>query len=131
MAKKPISTYSVRDGTPSHISLNRRGRRGSDTATLGAVSKAFFVGRGGDESDPVVWACYVNPGSGERWYVLTYDGERMFFGLIAGAEVRLGEFDRLELEAIGAYLDPEWQPKPLSVVQQLCLCFHSRNPRTR
>lgn len=116
---------------PSYISPNRWGRRGSNTATLGAVSKAFFVGHGDDESDPVVWACYVSPGCGERWYVLTYDGERIFFGLIAGAEVRLGEFDRLELEATGAYLDPEWQPKPLSVVRQLCLCLHSYNPRTR
>lgn len=28
-------------------------------------------------------------------------------------------FDRLELESVGAYLDPAWQPRPLSAVRAI------------
>jgi hypothetical protein len=67
-----------------------------------------------NEPDPLVYACYAHQRLGWRWFVTEYDGSRIFFGLVAGFEVEVGYFDRLELEAAGARLDPRWEPITLS-----------------
>ncbi|WP_018466057.1 hypothetical protein [Calidithermus timidus] len=71
------------------------------------------------EPDPVVWACYLHPRTRWAWFVLEHDGEQTFFGLVHGFADELGYFDRLELESAGAYLDPAWQPRPLSEVRAI------------
>jgi hypothetical protein len=67
------------------------------------------------ERDPTVFARYTHP-SGWTWYVLEYDGARTLFGLVAGCEIELGYFDRLELDALGARLEPSWEAMLLSAV---------------
>ena len=68
--------------------------------------------------DPTVHAAYSHPLTGWRWFITESDGERTFFGLVAGFETELGYFDREELEANGCTLEPDWTPKPLSIVRQ-------------
>jgi hypothetical protein len=71
-----------------------------------------------NEPAPLFYACYVHQRLGWRWFVTEYDGSSTFFGLVAGFEVELGYFDRLELEAAGARLDPHWEPITLSEARQ-------------
>ncbi len=68
------------------------------------------------EHDPLVHVCYRCPRSGWTWYVTEYDGSRRFFGLVAGFEIELGYFDRLELETAGVKPERNWEAKPLSEV---------------
>jgi hypothetical protein len=71
-----------------------------------------------NEPDPLVYACYAHQRLGWRWFVIEYDGSRTFFGLVAGFEIELGYFDRLELEAAGAKLDSHREPMALSAVRK-------------
>ena len=67
--------------------------------------------------DPMVHACFEHPFSSWSWFVTEYDGEQIFFGLVAGFEVELGYFDRLELEENGCVLVQGWVARPLSEVR--------------
>lgn len=71
-----------------------------------------------NEPDPLAYTCYIHSRLGWRSFVTEYDGSRIFFGLVAGFEIELGYFDRLELEAAGAKLDPHWEPITLSEVRR-------------
>ena len=73
------------------------------------------------ERDPLVHVCYRCPRSGWTWHVTEYDGSRRFFGLVAGFEIELGYFDRLELEANGIELEQNWEAKLLSEVWRALL----------
>lgn len=69
--------------------------------------------------NPLVWACYLHPRSSWAWFVIEHDYEQTFFGLVHGFVDELGYFDRLELESVGAFLDPAWRPRPLSEVRAM------------
>ncbi|MBZ0283149.1 MAG: DUF2958 domain-containing protein [Anaerolineae bacterium] len=47
---------------------------------------------------------FFAPGSAWTWYPTEFDGEDLFFGLVAGIEVELGYFSWTELEGVrGAF----------------------------
>ncbi len=52
------------------------------------------------EQDPLVAAKFFTPWSSWTWYVLEFDGEDLFFGLVCGHERELGYFSLSELESI-------------------------------
>ena len=78
-------------------------------------------------SDPIVVAKWFSPYSNWRWFAIEFDGEDIFFGLVQGFEVELGNFSKKELEeltfGLGRYQVPaierdlSWQPKKLSEVR--------------
>lgn len=74
------------------------------------------------QRDPVVIAKFFAPWSSWTWYVLEYDGEDTFFGLVHGFEKELGSFSLSELQSVsGPYglkieRDLFWQPTHLSQV---------------
>lgn len=53
------------------------------------------------------------------WYLIEFDGQDRFFGLMAGKHSVAGEFSLAELESLGdekeggVYLDRSFQPAPL------------------
>ena len=71
------------------------------------------------QKDPIVYARFTHPRSGWQWFATEFDGERTFFGLVAGFEVELGYFDLRELEMNGCVLDEGWAPRTLSRVRLL------------
>ncbi len=76
-----------------------------------------------NELDPLVYICYAHPRLDWCWFVTEYDASSTFFGLVAGFEVELGYFDRLELEAAGARRDPHWETMALSAVRRRLALF--------
>ncbi|MEQ9617077.1 MAG: DUF2958 domain-containing protein [Phycisphaerales bacterium] len=76
------------------------------------------------EEDPIVQAKFFTPWSDWTWYVLEFDGEDLFFGLVDGFEVELGYFSLGELESLrgpgGLTIerDRHFEPKPLSEVRR-------------
>ncbi len=73
--------------------------------------------------DPMVVCKFFTPDSSWTWYVLEFDGEDTFFGLVVGHVPELGYFALSELEAIrGPYglaieRDLWWTPVRLSKVR--------------
>lgn len=43
---------------------------------------------------------YFSPDSGWTWYASEFDGDDLFFGLVAGFEVELGYFSLSELTSV-------------------------------
>jgi hypothetical protein len=74
--------------------------------------------------DPTVHAKFFTPWSDWTWYVLEFDGEDTFFGLVDGFEVELGYFSLGELESLRGpggltvERDIHFKPKPLSAVRR-------------
>lgn len=52
------------------------------------------------EGNTLVQVKYFTPDSSWEWYVIEFDGEDAFFGLVAGDYVELGYFSLSELEAL-------------------------------
>ncbi|MBL8163274.1 MAG: DUF2958 domain-containing protein [Anaerolineae bacterium] len=65
------------------------------------------------------------PGTGWTWYPTEYDGDNLFFGMVAGLEVELGYFSLTELEGVrGAFglpleQDLYFTPTTLQELQRL------------
>ena len=78
----------------------------------------------GDE-DAVVQAKFFTPDSNWTWYVLEFDGEDIFFGLVNGFELELGYFSLSELkEARGPWglpieRDLYFEPQTLRELMQM------------
>ena len=49
------------------------------------------------DPDPMVYTKFFFPYSTWEWYVIEFDGEENFFGLVDGHEVELGNFSLREL----------------------------------
>jgi hypothetical protein len=75
------------------------------------------------EEDPTVHCKFFDPCSQWTWYVIEFDGEDRFFGLVVGFVVELGYFSLEELETVcnplGLHMERDlgWKPCPLSEVQ--------------
>ena len=67
----------------------------------------------------VAYCKFFAPTSNWPWYVLEFDGEDQFFGLVEGFETELGYFSLRELEEIrlpmglGIERDIHWSPTKL------------------
>ena len=78
-----------------------------------------------ENADPIVRVKYFSPYSNWSWFGIEFDGEDIFFGLVSGFEIELGNFSLKELEELdfGGGLpaierDCYWTPKPLSAVRE-------------
>jgi hypothetical protein len=75
--------------------------------------------------DAVAQVKFFTPDSNWSWYPSEFDGEDVFFGLVAGHEVELGYFSLSELEAVKGPLglpierDRHYQPKTLKELKEL------------
>lgn len=49
------------------------------------------------DADPMVWCRFFYPFSRWRWYVIEFDRDDTFFGVVAGFEVERGYFSLSEL----------------------------------
>lgn len=76
------------------------------------------------QENPLVQCCFFVPFSNWTWYVLEFDGEDTFFGLVDGHEVELGCFSLSELESIRlpfglrVQRDLDFTPTPLQTVRE-------------
>ena len=74
--------------------------------------------------DPLVVCKFFTPDSNWTWYVMEFDGEDLFFGLVVGFEKELGYFTLSELEEARGPLglpierDLHFQPMKLSEVRK-------------
>ena len=74
--------------------------------------------------DPMVMCKFFTPDANWTWYVLEFNGEDLFFGLVYGFETELGYFSLAELEAARGPLglsierDIHFTPKKLSEVRK-------------
>jgi hypothetical protein len=50
--------------------------------------------------DPVIHAKFFDPCGSWTWYVLEFDGEDLFFGIVDGFEREWGYFSLAELESV-------------------------------
>ena len=77
-----------------------------------------------DVKDPTVVTKFFTPWSNWTWYVIEYDGEDRFYGLVDGFEKEFGYFTRTELESATGPMglkierDINWSPKPISEVKK-------------
>jgi len=76
------------------------------------------------QSDPVVWVKFFTPDANWTWYVIEFDGQDLFFGLVDGFEVELGYFSLTELKSVTGPLglrverDIWFKPAKLSVIKE-------------
>ncbi|MDP2858297.1 MAG: DUF2958 domain-containing protein [Bacillota bacterium] len=76
------------------------------------------------QEDPMVHTKFFTPDSNWTWFVLEFDGEDTFFGLVVGLETELGYFSLSELESargpLGLPIERGlyFEPQPLSKVRQ-------------
>ncbi|MFZ4641638.1 MAG: DUF2958 domain-containing protein [Nodosilinea sp.] len=73
--------------------------------------------------DPIAQVKFFHPLSTFRWYVIEFDGEDLFFGLVQGLEEELGYFSLSELESVKVLglpieRDLHFLPQPLSALRQ-------------
>lgn len=74
------------------------------------------------EEDPLVRVNFFTPDSNWTWYVLEFDGEDTFFGLVEGFATELGYFSLSEMESARGPLgmsierDLYFKPTPLSKI---------------
>ena len=70
----------------------------------------------------VAYVKFFTPDSNWTWYVMEYDGDDLFFGLVAGHATEFGYFTLAELkEALGPYglhieRDMYWEPRPVGEI---------------
>ena len=75
--------------------------------------------------DAVAPVKYFTPDSGWTWYASEYDGQDLFFGLVAGFEIELGYFSLSELSAVRGPLglqierDLFYEPKTLRELKEM------------
>lgn len=74
--------------------------------------------------DPMVITKFFHPLSNWTWYVLEFDGEDLFFGLVDGFEQEMGYFSLSELESINVKglpieRDLHFTPTPLSKFKEV------------
>ncbi|MCZ7538795.1 MAG: DUF2958 domain-containing protein [Anaerolineae bacterium] len=71
----------------------------------------------------IAQAKYFTPDSNWYWYAAEFDGEDLFFGLVAGHEIELGYFRLSELSSIRGPLglaierDLWWNPTSLKEIE--------------
>ncbi len=76
------------------------------------------------EPDPLLRAKFFTPDSNWTWYVIEFDGQDLFFGLVVGFEAELGYFRLSELQEVRGPLglpierDLFFTPIPLSHVRK-------------
>ncbi len=76
------------------------------------------------EADPLVICKFFTPDSSWTWYVLEFDGQDVFFGLVIGFEEELGYFRLSELTQVRGPFglpierDIHFQPTRLSLVRK-------------
>jgi hypothetical protein len=76
------------------------------------------------QDDPIVICKFFTPDSRWTWYVLEFDGEDTFFGLVDGLEVELSYFSLTEPESVRGPMglaiegDLYFTPCTLSEVEQ-------------
>ena len=76
------------------------------------------------EADPLVICKFFTPDSSWTWYVLEFDGQDVFFGLVVGFEEELGYFRLSELIQVRGPFglpierDIHFQPTRLSLVRK-------------
>ena len=74
------------------------------------------------EDDPIAYAKFFTPDSSWTWYVLEFDGEDTFFGLVDGHYRELGYFSLSELKEVRGKLglqverDKGFEPTRLSEI---------------
>ena len=79
-------------------------------------------GQDGLGGKAVVYLKFFTPDSSWTWYVLEYDGNDLFFGLVDGLEREMGYFSLAELQSVkgpmglGIERDLHWQPKTLEEI---------------
>ena len=77
-----------------------------------------------NQSDPVVWVKFFTPDAHWTWYVIEFDEQDLFFGLVEGFEVELGYFSLTELKSVRGPLglrverDIWFKPAKLSVIKE-------------
>ena len=75
--------------------------------------------------DSLAQAKFFTPDSNWTWYASEFDGEDIFFGLVAGFEVELGYFSLSELQSVrGPWglpieRDLHFEPKTLKELQEM------------
>ena len=76
-----------------------------------------------NQKDPIVHLKFFTPDSSWTWYVVEFDGEDLFFGLVDGHEQELGYFRLSELKTVRGKLglpveiDLWFNPRLLSEIQ--------------
>lgn len=77
----------------------------------------------GLDDEAIVHVKFFDPCGSWTWYVLEYDGEDTFFGLIDGHEPEYGYFSKIELESIrrpfGLKIerDLSWRPTKIGAIR--------------
>ena len=75
-------------------------------------------------NDPCVICKWFTPDSSFTWYVLEFDGEDLYFGLVDGFEIELGYFSLSEIASLRGPLglrverDLFFTPTPLSEIRK-------------
>jgi hypothetical protein len=76
-------------------------------------------------ADPLALVRFYDTLGDWSWYVIEFDGENLFFGLVFGFESELGyfslaEFEQLNREAGFARIerDEAFEPTPISAIQR-------------
>ena len=76
------------------------------------------------EKESVAIAKFFSPYSQWTWYVVEFDGEDLFWGLVDGFEMEYGYFSYSELEAVTVFggvpaieRDCHWSPRPVKEIE--------------
>ena len=76
------------------------------------------------EKESVAIAKFFSPYSQWTWYVVEFDGEDTFWGLVDGFEMEYGYFSYSELEVVTVYggvpaieRDCHWSPRPVKEIE--------------
>jgi hypothetical protein len=76
------------------------------------------------ERESVAIAKFFSPYSQWTWYVVEFDGEDLFWGLVDGFEMEYGYFSYSELEAVTVFggvpaieRDCHWSPRPVKEIE--------------
>ncbi len=86
--------------------------------------KLPLLGSTESSPDPVAQCKFFTPDSNWTWWVIEFDGEDTFFGLVHGFEEELGYFSLAELEAttgpLGLHIERDlyFQATPVSQLRR-------------
>jgi len=76
------------------------------------------------EKESVAIAKFFSPYSKWTWYVVEFDGDDLFWGLVDGFEMEYGYFSYSELEAVTVFggvpaieRDCNWSPRPVKEIE--------------
>ena len=69
-----------------------------------------------NDTDSMVWCKFFYPDVSWTWYVIEYDGQDTFYGLVDGFELELGYFSLSELQSnrgkLGCFIERDLYFKP-------------------